>query len=92
MRRLVNQYGTIVVEDLNVKALAAGMLAKSVHDAGWSMFVAKLSYKAECAGRRLVKVDPRANSQTCVCAQVILSRAGTRPSGGNVEDVVSCVS
>jgi transposase len=27
-----------------------------------------------------------------VSAQVILSRAGTRPSGANVEDVVSCVS
>jgi putative transposase len=119
-RKLVNAYGVIAVEDLNVKGLAAGMLAKSVHDAGWSQFIAMLSYKAECAGRVLVKVDPRATSQTCLCgarvpktladrwhdcsvcglsasrdyvsAQVILSRAGTRPSGANVEAVVSCVS
>jgi len=30
-RTLVNQYGLIVVEDLNVKGLASGMLAKSVN-------------------------------------------------------------
>jgi putative transposase len=63
----VNAYGLIAVEDLNVKGLAGGMLAKSVHDAGWSMFVAMLVYKAECAGRRVEKVDPRDTSQTCVC-------------------------
>lgn len=66
-RKLVNEYGVIAVEDLNVKGLAGGMLAKSVHDAGWSMFVAMLIYKAESAGRRVVAVDPRGTSQTCVC-------------------------
>ena len=34
-RMLVNQYGLIVVEDLNVKALAGGMLSKQVLDASW---------------------------------------------------------
>lgn len=119
-RGLVNEYGLIAVEELNVKGLAGGMLAKSVHDAGWNTFIQMLSYKAESAGRVLVKVDPRGTSQICVCgarvaktladrwhdcpgcglsagrdhvsAQVILSRAGTRPSGANVEDVISCVS
>lgn len=66
-RQLVNEYGVIAVEDLNVKGLAGGMLAKSVHDAGWSMFVAMLVYKAEDAGRRVVKVNPRGTSQTCMC-------------------------
>jgi putative transposase len=119
-RQLVNQYGLIAVEDLNMKGLAGGMLAKSVHDAGWNAFIQMLSYKAASAGRVLVKVDPRGTSQTCVCgarapktladrrhdcpacglsanrdhvsARVILSRAGNRPSGANVGDVVSCVS
>ena len=119
-RDLINKYGLIAVEDLNVKSLAGGMFAKSVHDAGWSMFVAMLTYKAEDAGRRVVKVDPRGTSQTCICgasvrksladrwhdcpacglsasrdhvsARIILSRAGTLPSGVNVEVVVSCVS
>lgn len=117
---LVNQYGLIAAEDLNVKGMAGGMLAKSVHDAGWAQFLNFLSYKAACAGREFVQVDPRGTSQTCTCgarvpktlsqrwhhcpacglsagrdhvsAQVILSRAGTRPSGANVEVVNSCVS
>jgi hypothetical protein len=33
---LVSQFGMIFVEDLNVKGLAGGMLAKAVHDASWS--------------------------------------------------------
>jgi putative transposase len=33
-RTLVNTYGVIAVEDLNIKGLASGMLAKPVNDAG----------------------------------------------------------
>ena len=66
-RTLINQYGVMAVEDLNVKGLAGGMLAKSVNDAGWSAFINKLAYKAVEAGRALVKVDPRGTSQTCLC-------------------------
>jgi putative transposase len=66
-RTLVNTYGVIVVEDLNIKGLASGMLAKSVNDAGWSAFISKLNYKAVEAGRQLVHVDPRGTSQTCCC-------------------------
>src|SRR3989442_11628068 len=64
-RELVNHYGRIAVEDFNVKGLAGGMLAKSVHDASWSSFLAKLLYQAESADRVLVKVDPRGTSQPC---------------------------
>jgi putative transposase len=63
--RLVQSYGLIAIEDLNVKGLAAGMLAKSVHDAGWSGFFSKLTNKAESAGRLLVPVDPCGTSQRC---------------------------
>jgi putative transposase len=66
-RTLVVLFGLIVIENLNIKGLAAGMLAKSVNDAGWSSFIAKLAYKAEEAGRVLLKVDPRGTSQRCVC-------------------------
>ena len=66
-RSLVVMFGLICVEDLNVKGLAAGMLAKSVSDAGWSAFITKLTHKAEEADRVLVKVDPRGTSQRCVC-------------------------
>ncbi len=66
-RRLVNNFGFIVVEDLNVQGMASGMLAKPVNDAGWSAFITKLAYKAAEAGRELMRVDPRGTSQRCVC-------------------------
>jgi len=63
--KLVRDFGTIVVEDLNVKGLSDGMLSKAVHDVGWSSFTNLLSYKAENAGRQLLKVDPNYTSQEC---------------------------
>jgi putative transposase len=66
-RTLVILFGLIVVEKLNVKGMAAGMLAKSVNDAGWSSFITKLTYKAAEAGRVLVKAPARGTSQRCVC-------------------------
>ena len=56
---LVRKYGTIVVENLNVKGLSRGTLSKQVHDAGWSQLVNLLKYKAEDAGRRVIEVDAR---------------------------------
>jgi putative transposase len=66
-RKIVDNYGIIFVEDLNVKGLSRGLFAKSVHDAGWAAFFHKLSYKAESAGRRFLPVDPRGTSQRCPC-------------------------
>jgi putative transposase len=63
--KLVTQYSLIAVENLNIKGLASGMLAKSVNDAAWSLFLNLLEYKAENAGSLVVKVDPRYTSQTC---------------------------
>jgi putative transposase len=68
-RSIVNEYGTIVAEDLNVKGLSRGILAKYVHDAGWSAFFSKLAYKAESAGRQLLLVDARGTSQRCPCGE-----------------------
>lgn len=43
-------------------------LNKSIADAGWSQFVDILAFKAEKAGQRVVKVDPKGTSQhCCVC-------------------------
>jgi putative transposase len=68
-RHIVNEYGTIVAEDLNVKGLSQGMLAKHVHDVSWASFLSKLSYKAESAGRQLLLVDARGTSQRCPCGE-----------------------
>src|ERR1700712_497212 len=62
---IVARFGRIAIEDLNIKGLAAGMLAKPVNDAAWSMLTNMLAYKAAKAGCELVKADPRRTSQTC---------------------------
>src|SRR5262249_28303637 len=77
-RMLVNQYGFIAIEDLNVRGLAGGMLSKQVLDASWSSFIAKLTYKAEDAGRQLVKVDPRGTSQRCPCGANVPKKLSDR--------------
>ncbi|AYJ73948.1 putative transposase [Thermus phage phiLo] len=64
-RKLVNRYGTIVHEDLNVQALSRSYVAKGVMDAGWGQFLRILAYKAAEAGRRVIKVDPKHTSQDC---------------------------
>jgi len=77
-RSLVNRFGLIVVEDLNVKKLARSMLAKSVHDAAWGAFLLILLAKAEEAGRQVMKVDPRGTSQCCPCGALVPKALGDR--------------
>lgn len=64
-RSIVNRFSHIAMEDLNIKGLAAGMLAKSVNNAAWNQLVQHIQYKAESAGTVVVLVDPRGTSQTC---------------------------
>jgi putative transposase len=75
---LVATFGLLAIEDLNVKGLASGMLAKSVHDVGWSAFFSILVYKAACAGREVVKVDPRGTSQRCPCGEPVPKQLSDR--------------
>jgi len=69
--KLIQNFGTIAIEDLNVKGLSSGMLAKSVHDVGWASFFNKIAYKAESAGRHLIKLRPSGTSQTCLCGATV---------------------
>ncbi len=68
----VDNCDIIAVEDLAVKAMRGSSYnAKNTVDSSWSTFIQMLSYKAEGAGRTLVKVDPKNTTQNC-------SRCGNR--------------
>ncbi len=66
---LIRENQAVAVEDLAVNGLARTRLAKSVHDAGWSAFVAMLEYKARMYGRKFYRIGRfEPTSQVCsVC-------------------------
>ncbi|MBC8142647.1 MAG: IS200/IS605 family element transposase accessory protein TnpB, partial [Armatimonadetes bacterium] len=65
-RRIVNRFGLIAAEKLNVKNMVKNhCLAKSISDAAWSMFRSVLTAKAESAMREVVLVSPAYTSQDC---------------------------
>jgi len=74
--RLVKEYQTIAVEDLNVKGMmeSGKPWVKGIADASWSTLLAQLEYKAESAGRAFVRVDPRGTSQRCHRCQTIVPK------------------
>ena len=66
--KIVKDFGGIAVEDLNINNMQQDnftCLNKSIADAAWNSFSNMLAYKAECAGRTFVRVNPAYTSQTC---------------------------
>lgn len=65
-RYYVDNYDFIAIEDLNIKNMIRNhRLSKLINDASWNHFIKFLSYKAENAGKIVVKVNPRGTSQEC---------------------------
>ena len=63
---IVRQHDTIYHEDLQTANMVKNHhLAKSIQDAGWAAFLSILSFKAACAGRSVVAVNPAFTSQRC---------------------------
>lgn len=65
-RDIVDNYGFVAVEDLNIKGMAKNhSLAKSISDVSWGQFLGFLKYKAEEAGIQFEKVPPKNTSINC---------------------------
>jgi putative transposase len=65
-RSYVNQYQTIVIEDLQpANMVKTHSLAQAISDSSWGMLREYLTYKAEEAGREIEAVPPHFTSQTC---------------------------
>ena len=65
---LVKQSNTFYVENLNVLNMVKNhRLARSILEANWGTFIQQLTYKAESAGGKVERVDPKDTSQRCSC-------------------------
>jgi putative transposase len=65
-RSVVRSHDLVAIEDLQVRNMVKNRsLAKSISDAGWSLFKTKLSYYAGLFKKVIVAVNPRYTSQTC---------------------------
>jgi len=73
--RLVDQFGFIAFEDLNIlNMLKNHCLAKSISDVAWGMLVKATESKAAYAGSKVVLVDPRQTSQMCSRCGLIVKK------------------
>jgi putative transposase len=72
---LVQTNDTIYHEDVQTaNMLKNHHLAKSIQEAGWASFLSILTYKAACAGRRVVAVNPAFTSQLCSGCGVLVAK------------------
>jgi putative transposase len=74
-RQLVDRFGVIVFEDLDIKNMLKNhCLAKSISDAAWNILVKTTESKAAYAGSKVVLVDPRQTSQMCSRCGLIVKK------------------
>jgi len=70
LHKLSNEYirkcRIIAVEDLEIKQMMQSSYnAKNIADSSWGRFLQFLTYKAESAGCKIVKIDPRNTTKCC---------------------------
>ena len=91
-KHYAERYSRICVEDLNIGGMVHNHhLAKSIHDASLSAFLAILEDKAERAGHQVIRVPARFTTQKCSrCGEYVQKSLSVRthicPSCGLVED------
>jgi putative transposase len=60
----INNYDVVIIENLNITKMTKNHnLAQKILDASWGKFFQMLSYKAERANKRVLKVNPRGTSE-----------------------------
>jgi len=76
----INNFQTVYIEDLNIRGMVKNRhLSKSIADSSWGMFFNFLSYKAEGADRKVIKVPPHNTSQICsVCGKKVQKSLAVR--------------
>lgn len=81
-RKLVNTYQFIAFEDLNIAGMQSQgnkVINRGIADVAWNQFVQFTTYKAEGAGRDVVRVDPKNTTQMCSgCGQIVPKGLDTR--------------
>ena len=81
-KSLVRAYDVIVIEDLDIEnMLRTGhrSLHRLIQEASWGTFINYLAYKAEKAGKWLIKVDPKNTTQECSgCKNIVRKKLSER--------------
>ena len=79
-RYYVNRYDLIAVEDLNIRGMLRNhKLSSSISDVAWSKFAEMLTYKAENAGKLVVRVNPRNTTHRCSrCGRIVKKSLAVR--------------
>lgn len=74
-RKLVNRYGLMVFEKLEIKQMESNgskTINRGISDVAWGKFVNVTIAKAEDAGRAVIMVNPKGTTQECSgCHQIV---------------------
>jgi putative transposase len=81
-RKLVNRFGLIVFEKLNIEDMKQSdnkVINRGIADVAWGQFVQRTLSKAVEAGRSVVQVNPRGTTQECSgCGQIVAKGLSVR--------------
>ena len=74
-RRLLEKYGTICIEKLNIRQMFEDSeYSRSIADVGWGGFIQTLKSQAEKVGAAIIEVEPRGTSQGCSGCEAIVPK------------------
>jgi putative transposase len=70
---LVKQYDVIFHEDLDINSMFSFRnINRNIMDAAWKQFLDILSFKAEEAGKKIIKIKSQSTTETCsTCGNIV---------------------